>query len=258
MIIHATVGGNVKNSVMEKLNSIVILCLILIGVLCCNSKTKNYPPKDLNETIEYFEETWSDSIKTEFINDSLRNAHFTIGRWIRNNWIYGERDTSLVLYFNKLGIYHPDDISSIILTSLFRKLTGKPINLEEQVEEFKSYWKPIIDCEEKAKKLAMENYYKLKIGDELNIYMEVDTSYGENLVVIRDCPNPEWIFDNKKDLKIYGVVTEKYNINDTANVFIKVKILKMNKNRLSGTVEEKKPGDIEDFSMEFLKFEILN
>jgi hypothetical protein len=243
---------------MDKLNPILLLWLMLVVVLSCTTKSQNYPPKDLNEAIEYFENSWNDSIKNEFINDSLKNAHFTIGRWIRNNWIHGERDSSLVIYFNKMGIYHPDDISSIILTSLYRKLTGKPIDLEAQVEEYKSYWKPIIECEEMVKKAALENYQRIKIGDELNIYMEVDTSDGEDWVVIRQCPNPEWIFDNKKDLKINGVVTEKYNINDTANVFIKVKILKMNRSKLNGMVDNKKPGDIEDFSMEYLKFEILN
>ena len=123
---------------------------------------------------------------------------------------------------------------------------------------YKSYWEPILDCEKKVRKAAFENYQRLNIGDELNIYLEIDTSGGEDLVVIRECPNTEWTFDNKKDLKIIGIITEKYNINDTANVFIKVKILKMNKNNLNGIVDNKKPGDIEDFSMEYLKFEKLN
>jgi hypothetical protein len=242
---------------MNKLSHILILLLVLVGVLSCTSKSQNYPPKDLNEAIEYFEMNWNDSTKNEFVNDSLKNSHFTIGRWIRNNWIHGERDTALVKFFNKMGIYHPDDISDIILTSLYRKLTNKPIDLDEQVAEYKSYWEPINKCEEMRKKTALENYRRIKIGDILNIYMEVDTSNGEDWVVIRQCPNPEWIFDIKKDLKIYGVVTEKYNINDTANVFIKVKILKMNKNKLMGIIDNKKPGDLEDFSMGYLKFEIL-
>lgn len=243
---------------MKDLTLTLIFNLVLFGFSDCSSINKNYPPSNLDEAIEYFESTWNDSIKNAFVNDSLRNAHFTIGRWIRNNWILGKRDTALVQYFNELGIYHPDDMSSIILTSLYRKLTGKAIDLDEQVEKYKSYWKPIIECEELVKKSALANYHRIEIGDKLNIYMEVDTTNGEDWVVIRQCPNPEWEFDNKKDLKIRAVVTEKFNINDTANVFIKVKILEMNKNKLNGIVDNKSPGEIEDFSMKYLKFEIVN
>ncbi len=77
--------------------------------------------------------------------------------WIRNNWIRGGRDTNLVKYFNKLGIYSPDDMSVMIITSLHRKLNHKPLNINEQVEDDKASWKPIIECDRIEKKKAVAN-----------------------------------------------------------------------------------------------------
>lgn len=240
-------------------NTIRFFALALIfGFISCKNNDTIVNPKNLNEAINYFENKWSNEEKTEFVKDSLRNAHFTVGSWIRNNWIHGQRDTSLVHYFNSLGIYHPDDISSIILTSLYRKLNNLPIELDKQIETYKSYWKPIIDCENRERRLAWENYQKVKIGNQITIYMEVDTSDGEENVIGRMCPSLEWNFDPKKDVKITGLITDKYSINDTANVFIKVKILKMNKDSIKGLINISKTGVVEDFEMKSLKYELIN
>jgi hypothetical protein len=234
-----------------------LILVLLFGFISCKHNDSNSLPTDLNEAIGYFDNKWTKKEKLDFIHDSLKNAHFSSGRWIRDNWIHGERDTVLVKYFNQLGIYHPDDISSIILTSLYRKLTNKPIDLDGQIKKYKDYWQPIMDCEARERKKACDNFQKLKIGSQIIIYMEVDTSNGSESVVISDCPNPDWTFDSNKDLKLTGLVTDKYHINDSMNVFIKVKILKMNKDSISGILNANKVGVIEDLSMEFLRFEII-
>ena len=248
----------VVRNVMKMTNTKRFLTIALIfGFISCNNKDTILTPKNLNEAISYFENNWSKEEKYEFVKDSLHNAHFTVGRWIRNNWIHGQRDTSLVHYFNSLGIYHPDDISSIILTSLYRKLNNLPIELDKQIEIYKSYWKPIIECENRERRLAWENYQKLKIGNQIMIYMEVDTSDGEENVIGRTCPYLEWNFDSRKDVKLTGLITDKYFINDTANVFIKVKIQKMNKDSIKGLINITKTGVIENFEMKSLKYEII-
>jgi hypothetical protein len=163
-------------------------------------------PKDLDEAINYFEIKWTTNDKEEFIKDSLKNAHFSVGMWIRNDWIHGQRDTSLVQYFNKIGIFHPDDMSSIILTSLYRKLTNKPIDLDKQIEFYKKYWRKIKDCATKQSDLATENYKKHRIGDKITIFMPVDTADGQRNAVIYDCPNIDWTYNAKVDLQIDGVI----------------------------------------------------
>ena len=61
---------------------------------------------------------------------------------MRNDWgLWG--GSPLARYFNRLGVFHPDDISGIILTSFWRHLNGRPIKLDEQVKHYQDYWKKI-------------------------------------------------------------------------------------------------------------------
>ena len=218
----------------------------------------NQSPKDLNEAIKYFENNWTATKKEEFIKDSLKNTHFSDGVWIRNNWIYNNRDSSLVKFFNNLDIHHPDDISAIILTSLYRKLNNKPIDLKGQIEKYKTYWKLIFECEAREIKLAKNNFRRLKIGNQVAISLEIDNSDGVETVISRMCPKTEWIFDPLNDLKLIGIITAKYYINNKDNLFIKIKIVKMNKKNVSGIINAKKSGEIIELPMSYInKFEIL-
>jgi hypothetical protein len=62
--------------------------------------------------------------------------------WMRNSWgLWGQ--SRLATWFQVLGIDHADDMSSIILTSFWRHLNAKPIQLNEQVSYYLEYWKKI-------------------------------------------------------------------------------------------------------------------
>jgi hypothetical protein len=103
-----------------------------------------YIPKDLEECFKQIDSFWDDSTKVkvkQWTEDEFSaNAHFGFGMWMRNNWqLWG--GSRLSKYFNNLGIYHPDDISGIILDSYHRYLTGKEIKLEEQIKFYQDYWK---------------------------------------------------------------------------------------------------------------------
>ena len=50
-----------------------------------------------------------------------------------------------------------DDMSSIIITSYYRYLNNLPINLNEQVEYYKEYWKNINDEEIKNRELEIRD-----------------------------------------------------------------------------------------------------
>lgn len=88
---------------------------------------------------------WSESDKTEFKNKEEKEAvaelHFGTGMSIRNNWGLWKGKNKLPKFFRSKGIFHPDDMSSIILTSFHRQLNDKPIDLDEQVELYKDYWR---------------------------------------------------------------------------------------------------------------------
>ncbi|MEZ5034737.1 MAG: DUF6794 domain-containing protein [Chitinophagaceae bacterium] len=228
--------------------------LILTG---CKAQIKL--PKNLDEAVLYFQQQWTqtqlDNFKNKPEKDAVTELHFGTGMWIRNNWVHGDRDTALRNYFKALGIYAPDDISSIILTSLHRTLNKKDIELEKQVAIYKAYWQPIIDCNEKRKAQAVSNYNKFKVGDNVTIYMPVDTSDGSHNAVLYDCPTIEWTFDKGKDLILKGTVTNKYFINDTANVFFTVHVTYMNRKDTPILMEKVKTGDKKDFSLTGLTIE---
>lgn len=66
-------------------------------------------------------------------------VHHSFGMWLRNTlqlWHEGPP----VKWFNDHGIYHADDISSIIMQSLHRRQNKKPIDLEGQIKKYRDYW----------------------------------------------------------------------------------------------------------------------
>lgn len=227
--------------------------LLLTLLICLTSRSQNVP-SSLDESLNYFEKNWSDSAKSSFKNKPENNAvtelHMTEGMWIRNNWIRHGND-SLAKQFNKIGIYHPDDISAIILASLHRKLNNKDLNVEEQAQHYIDYWKPIIENDEKSKKLATENYKKYKVGDKINIYYPVYTHNGQSNAAIYE-NNKNWIFNSKTDLKITGIIKEKYFINSEINVFFKVEITGKSKEKIKVLMQEMKIGNTYDFQLDKL------
>ena len=103
-----------------------------------------YIPKDLEDCFKQIDSFWSDSTKTQVKNWSesefSAKSHFGLGLWMRNNWqLWG--GSRLSKYFNDLGIYHPDDMSGIILISYHRYLSGEEIKLEDQIKFYQDYWK---------------------------------------------------------------------------------------------------------------------
>ncbi|MBV9927553.1 MAG: hypothetical protein JOZ96_21225 [Acidobacteria bacterium] len=114
---------------------------------------KVYVPKDLEDCLVELEKMLHPSLISEMrlkSEDDMVLYHRSLGTWVRNNWALwaGSR---LSRYFNGLGIYHPDDMSGIILTSFWRHLHSQPIRLDEQVERYKKYWR---DLEEKEDSIS--------------------------------------------------------------------------------------------------------
>src|SRR5271168_3777024 len=72
--------------------------------------------------------------------DDVGRYHFGLGMWMRNNWgLWG--GGKLKEWFNAQGIQHADDMSGIILTSFWRHLNNKPIELDAQIEHYRDYWR---------------------------------------------------------------------------------------------------------------------
>ena len=71
--------------------------------------------------------------------------------WLRNNWGLW-KGLRLAQWFNKQDIFHPDDMSGIILASFWRHLNHKPIDLRGQVTTCQAYWKQAEIADRKEKK----------------------------------------------------------------------------------------------------------
>ena len=51
-----------------------------------------------------------------------------------------QKQSPLYQYFNTIGIFHADDMSGIIMESVWRKIHNKPLELDEQVKKYRDYW----------------------------------------------------------------------------------------------------------------------
>ena len=124
------------------MNKISLVVFLTISILTraqnnCGKYINKYIPIDLNDAISFFECKWPkedlDSFKNKEENTATAELHFGTGMSIRNSWKLWAGTSGISKYFRDLGIHHPDDMSSIILTSLHRKLNEKPIGLKEQI-----------------------------------------------------------------------------------------------------------------------------
>ena len=103
-----------------------------------------YIPIDLNDCFVQLNKIFKPAEVTKFrnlpIEEAMVDSHFAIGLSLRNNWCLWN-GSRLSIYFNNLGITHPDDMSGIILTSYHRYLNKQDIDLDSQIKHYKDYWK---------------------------------------------------------------------------------------------------------------------
>jgi hypothetical protein len=104
---------------------------------------RNYIPKTLEESFEVLK-LWATKDQLEKIlslsEKEMIVYHRTVGRTIKNHWGFWTGDSDLFLWFKSLGIWHPDDMSGIILKSFYRHLKNLPLQLDEQVKYYKEFW----------------------------------------------------------------------------------------------------------------------
>jgi len=89
-------------------------------------------PNDLIEAYKYFDENLSDEdieyIKNGSVND-LASLHFSLGLWIRNNWIY-PFENKIAKVFTDKGIDNPDNISGFIIYGYKLYLNELPCEID--------------------------------------------------------------------------------------------------------------------------------
>lgn len=173
-----------------------------------NSGKVNLPdslPKNINDCITQLDTCTNDTIK-EWIKcvterEYVSTLHHGFGMYLRNNWgLWAESD--LAKYFNSIGIYHPDDMSSIILQCFHQFVNTKNYSVNEKIDYYKEYWNKLKESEDSINQINDLKYketerfvdslhetidYQQKlqnidglVSDSLNFYIERikrDTTY---------------------------------------------------------------------------------
>lgn len=97
-----------------------------------------YIPKDHLDAIKELKEMSPEEALAKFRTHSeatvIKKLHFGLGRWIRYNWNFYE-GSRLAEHLKVLGVSHPDDMSTLLMTLLHRDLNSNPANVEELVAE---------------------------------------------------------------------------------------------------------------------------
>ena len=146
---------------------------------------------------------------------------------IRNGWKLWAGTSKISKFFRDLGVHHPDDMSSIILTSLHRKLNKKPIQLEEQVRYYRDYW---AELKRIQKEKQQKDFSEFKVGDKVefsydydfisekqeNKWMD-DKCFASGVVVAVNEEKLELKVKLKKSCDPKGIIIHKYDVWDKVN-----------------------------------------
>jgi len=194
--------------------------IFMISLIYSQTSDKHnlkYKPQTLDEAITQLDLIFHDTVKAQILtmteDEFLSNTHMSTGMWIRNNWGLW-RGKQLAKYFNDLGIYHPDDMSGIILRSYYRHLSNKPYDLDKQIEYYKEYWKK-----------ANEHQYK----------MRTDTAYVRQIEIENE----------KARIEYYDKIKEPYPPGTKVTAWVDYSIGMFNKGRtqIEGKIVEWKDTD---------------
>ena len=101
-------------------------------------------PQSLEDAITVIKEKLQGDIEFVVKNPErtvLCRAHHGLGRWIRNSWgFWRGSNESLVRELKRLGLKHPDDMSSLIIKCAIRDIKGEDRDIHDTVQFYKDYW----------------------------------------------------------------------------------------------------------------------
>lgn len=86
-------------------------------------------PRTKEECFEQLDAELSEEDKVLLSEDEELDTHFSLGLWIRNNWIYQSRDGEIMQLLDSFGLepipFHPDSFSSDIIKAYREYLRNK-------------------------------------------------------------------------------------------------------------------------------------
>lgn len=102
-------------------------------------------PVDLDEAVRVIvtglDEESLKAVKNLKAETARALGHHGIGLWIRNNWGLNQKTGPLYRWAVKhLGLYHPDDISNVVVHCVWADLGRNDRDLDEVVQRMKDHW----------------------------------------------------------------------------------------------------------------------
>ena len=86
-------------------------------------------PSTLSEAIGIIRATFPEAELAAWANrpmdEAVLDAHFALGAWIRNEWIFDEESQLVKRIRESTAYIHDDDVSSLILEALWRVLNDE-------------------------------------------------------------------------------------------------------------------------------------
>lgn len=102
-------------------------------------------PSNLTEALTKLDSQLSDEDKEKIKNlgedEFVTLSHMFMGQQLRNLWLY-PKESPIRKFFKDEGLFLEDDMSDIILRSLYRQLQGEDIRYEDQLEGKVIYKRP--------------------------------------------------------------------------------------------------------------------
>ena len=173
-----------------------------------SKKELKYVPNDFNESLTQLDKIFPDSTKTEILqmteDEFMRMTHLSTGMWIRNYWLYNRYLFGLIVTQSNLrkelinkGLFHNDDMSSVILCSYYRKTHNIDLNVEQQIEEIHQFYVNINNPEWRRVQdsITRVNYMKsFELGDTLKKHLYYDRN---------------WLGEPRKNTEVLAKIVDK-------------------------------------------------
>ena len=118
-------------------------------------------PNTMEEAIHALEKQLSPAQREAFKAKSeavaLTDAHFGLGMQIRNEWFRtGGSDLPRIL--SEAGAKSMDDMSTLVLSAYWRRLNGRPFDLQQEAGCYRQWWAEQARLEASAKASGRTSY----------------------------------------------------------------------------------------------------
>jgi len=193
-------------------------------------------PSTLDECYKYLDKIFDDTSKYNFKvfpeKFAVNREQIILGGWMRDEWgLWTHSD--LKSNFEKLGIYLPEDMSKIILTSYHRRLNKNEIDIDEQIKNCHKFYKHLTASGDSI----FYNFSPKELEEGLAVVKGL-FNVGDTVIIPIDASEKRFFRINEKGVTGFAVVRDKKYDNEQ----IVTEIIKIRADKKK--IPNKKIGDV--------------